>query len=106
MSTKATIFAFICISLLISSCVTTARFEDHYDDWVGSNVSTLIEAWGEAQETKTLKNGITELSYNMSISKRKPLPDTCILTFIVNRKGIITGIKHKGNYCRKGLSFV
>jgi len=100
--TKITLFVII---LLTSSCATTARFEETYNTWVGMTSVELVAAMGKPNEIIKLPDGTTEYSYNLSISKRKPLPNTCILNFILDTGGVITGIKHEGNLCKRAPSF-
>ena len=93
------------ISIVLTACVTTERFEKRYKTWIGFNKEKLVNAYGQPQNIINNSNGIYEYSYNLSKSKKESLPDTCILTFIINSKDIITDIKYKGNYCRRGPSF-
>ncbi len=93
------------ISIALTACVTTERFEKRYKTWIGNTKTKLINAYGEPQNIINNPNGTYEYSYNLSKSKKAPLPDTCILNFIISSKDIITGIKYKGNYCRRGPSF-
>ena len=93
------------VTIVITACVTTERFESKYKKWIGSNKTELISAYGKPQNVINNPDGTYEYSYNLSKSKKEPLPDTCILNFIVSSKDIITGIKYEGNYCRRGPSF-
>lgn len=91
----------------ITSCATEARFERWYSSWIGSDIEKLEKAWGKPQYINQKPNGIAEYGYNLSLSKKKPLPDTCILYFNFDKSsGVILSIRHEGGRCKVAPSFV
>ena len=94
----------ICV-LFINSCSTVEGFEKHYGTWIGGSLKELKNAWGDAQIINELSNGNIEYGYNLSKSKKKILPNTCILYFEVNNIEKIIRIRHEGNRCHRAPSF-
>ena len=85
-------------------CATETNFESHYDDWVGGKALELTKAWGEPTEIISLPKRNLQYSYNLS--KDKVLPDTCVVYFEVDSKGVIVAFRHEGNRCKRAPSFV
>ena len=98
---------YLCITVLcLASCATESRFERKYSSWIGSDREELMSAWGKPQVILMANENKTEYGYNLSLSKNRPLPDTCILYFITDSTGVIIGIRHEGNRCKRAPSFV
>lgn len=97
----------ILIVLSIISCSTEARFEKRYSSWIGSSIYSLVDAWGEPQIILEKQDQTIEYGYNLSLSKKKQLPDTCIIFFQFRKSdNTIIGIRHEGDRCKMAPSFV
>jgi len=99
--------AMVILALLMQACATEARLESKYSSWIGANISELVGAWGDPQYVLGENNPFVEYGYNLSLSKKDSLPDTCIVYFRFNNLDkIIIGARHEGSRCKRAPSFV
>ena len=95
------------LAVLMQACASEARLESKYSSWIGANISELVGAWGSPQYILGGMSPFVEYGYNLSLSKKDSLPDTCIVYFRFNNLDkIIIGARHEGSRCKRAPSFV
>lgn len=56
----------VSLALFLTACATTAGYEAVLNTWVGSTDSNLIDAWGPPDNTYTMSDGRTIVTYSRS----------------------------------------
>ncbi|MES1982087.1 MAG: hypothetical protein V4443_06385 [Pseudomonadota bacterium] len=93
-------------TIFLLSCVTTQRFEELLNSWVGNDGYKLEKAgWGKLEQVTLLPNGNSEHVYN--IIEGNSIPDTCLAFFEVDKQTQkIIRVRHEGNRCKLGRTFL
>lgn len=106
--------ALVALATIFSSCATTSKYEAILNTWMGSDVNSLITAWGAPSNQYTMPNGnimYTWLWVDNSLVTSTYFPRLkltltdnvtlwCKTTFITDANGKIIGWRLEGNDCR------
>ena len=92
---------------MLLGCSTASRFEEAITPWIGSDIESLVRAWGDSDTRIVLPDGNFEYSYNVTKRYGSKLPDACVVFFVVdkNTKRILS-FHHEGARCKRAPSFV
>jgi hypothetical protein len=90
-------------ALLVSACVSPAKYDSMLQSWVGKSEDALVTKWGPPRSSATLSTGervmewVDQSSYTTQSRTEAPL--VCTTRFTVSTKGTITSWSREGNYC-------
>lgn len=79
--------------LLVVSCSYLSSWDDIGNSWVGSNISDIVELWGEPNSLKVHEDGVKVYKYHLN-----KLDPSCFHYWVVGENGIITDFYYEG-YC-------
>jgi hypothetical protein len=102
------------ITLIISSCATTANYTEIVKSWQGSDINRLISSWGPPSDVYTMPNGnkmytwlytnnsLVTTNYNQWLNRleTRQVQYWCKTTFTANKNDIIIDWRWEGNACR------
>lgn len=102
------------IVITISSCATTANYNETVKSWEGSDINRLITSWGPPSDVYTMPNGnkmytwlyvsnsLVTTNYNQYLNRleTRQIQYWCKTTFTANKNDIITNWRWEGNSCR------
>lgn len=100
-------------TLSVAGCATTAGYKRVCDSWMGSNVNTLITAWGPPSDTYTMPNGqvmytwlnvggtrvFSNYNQYLNMVTSNEVTYWCKTTMTANSEGTIISWRFEGNSC-------
>ena len=102
------------VSLMISSCATTANYSEIVKSWEGSDINGLITSWGPPSDVYTMpnenkmytwlytNNSLVTTNYNQWLNRleTRQVQYWCKTTFTANQNDIIVNWRWEGNACK------
>ena len=106
--------SFLCVVLILCSCVTPARVvKEKMDPWIGQSINTFILSWGAPDSVYNLPNGLQSIyawedysaptvyqnTYKLGNTKFRystPTQSYCIVKVVVNEFDVIENYSWEG----------